>query len=341
MSEIDFRPPVIEEIPVAALAKTRGFRASPAALYLASLATPKTVQTGKEVMRRICKLFRRKSPDAWTTFPWEKLTIQETTFVRRTLMERVSPSTLRLTLSVLRSILFQAYKADYITHEAFYRATTWPKLKAHTEPTGRSLTDEELVRLRAHLLELPGAYGEMTMAIFAVGIGAGLRREELASLGADALGADGTLFVLGKNQKEARVDLLDGAAKDLTVWLTTRHRLNLKSPTMFISLSSHGRCHDVGISPHAMAERVVSAMQAAGIEDATTHDLRRTYASRLLERSDLGTVKGMMRHENIATTAGYDRRWRKRAKTLAESIPLWPESEVTNERKSDHLEQEK
>jgi site-specific recombinase XerD len=46
-----------------------------------------------------------------------------------------------------------------------------------------------------------------------------------------------------------------------------------------------------------------------GVRSLTPHDFRRTFATNLLEASiDLVTVRNLIGHSDINTTAGYDRR---------------------------------
>jgi site-specific recombinase XerD len=312
---------VVASVSPLALSQRRGYRASPAALYLASLATPKTVKTGKESMRRICRILGQEPSDAWVNFPWESLTSQETAYVRRCLMATVSPSTVRLTLSHLRSILFEAYKAHYITHENFMRATTWPKLKAETLEVGRRLTTEEIARLCSHLAELPGAYGAMMTALCGAALGAGLRREELSRLRADAL--DGhTLTIQGKNQKERRVALINGMETCIQDWLIIRGSLGLRCETMFVWLRSDGVLLDRSIGSLSIARRFHQLFDAVGIV-AATHDLRRTYASFLLDKgTDLLMVRTLMGHQNVETTRRYDKRGKESADKAARAQSL-------------------
>jgi site-specific recombinase XerD len=54
---------------------------------------------------------------------------------------------------------------------------------------------------------------------------------------------------------------------------------------------------------------VEQARVAAGIEPFTVHDLRRSFATTLIERgADLSIVQKLLGHESISTTTIYDRR---------------------------------
>ena len=61
-----------------------------------------------------------------------------------------------------------------------------------------------------------------------------------------------------------------------------------------------------------MTRYKLSAIEKSGLsslQDVTTHDLRRTFATRLLDKGvDINVVKNLMGHSNIATTSMYDRR---------------------------------
>ena len=55
----------------------------------------------------------------------------------------------------------------------------------------------------------------------------------------------------------------------------------------------------------------------------TTHDLRRTFATRLLEKDvDITTVKNLMGHSSISTTTLYDRRGDDAMKRAAKVVDL-------------------
>ncbi len=61
----------------------------------------------------------------------------------------------------------------------------------------------------------------------------------------------------------------------------------------------------------------------ANIEKISPHDLRRTYATKLLEQGeDLFIVQELMGHTRIDTTKKYDRRLDKFKDRAAESLPF-------------------
>ena len=290
---VEFTPTQVEIVPAAPaeLAQSRGFRASPAAVYLASLSTDESRNTAKASMYRITKVFGRVGKDAWIHFPWERLDYQATMFVRHKLIQTQGPATVKLTLTHLRQVLFHAFRLGYITHEAWARATTWPKVPGKTLERGRTLTEDELGKLRAYLDELPGSYGELTTAIFAAGVGGGLRRDEISRLHHTALGPDGLLLVYGKGRKERKVSLLGGAADDIRRWTDTRARLGFHTENLFVSLWCDGRYMDQPLSPGAVAERVKDVFRALGFQGLSAHDMRRTYCTRLLEVGDIFAVQ--------------------------------------------------
>lgn len=63
--------------------------------------------------------------------------------------------------------------------------------------------------------------------------------------------------------------------------------------------------------------------KTSGFKAATPHDLRRTFATRLLDKGvDVSLVKTLMGHASVATTALYDRRGEESLKEAAKKIEL-------------------
>jgi site-specific recombinase XerD len=69
---------------------------------------------------------------------------------------------------------------------------------------------------------------------------------------------------------------------------------------------------------HVLGELVT----LAGVADLTPHDLRRTFATDLLEHgADILMVQKLTGHENVKTTAIYDRRGEKGKREAVAKLP--------------------
>jgi site-specific recombinase XerD len=279
---------------------------NPALLYVASLMEGQSRKTGIESLRRLARLLRWSD---WRTAPWERLSARETTYVRAALIRDYSPAAARLTLSMLKGVLKQAFRVGLMDADTYQRAVLLPPIKQQSAPAGRMLTEAEMASLAAHIVALESPRGPMASALFAVALGGGLRREELAVLQATALAADGThLLVQGKGARERVQALPPWVGEAVQRWLTLRETLGLTSASMFVQVSRRGQLRDKPLTIRGVWQFINDTMRASGSAHFTPHDLRRTFASRMMELADLKIVQNLMGHANMNTTARYDRR---------------------------------
>ena len=62
---------------------------------------------------------------------------------------------------------------------------------------------------------------------------------------------------------------------------------------------------------------------ATGIVPFTSHGMRRTYISELLDAgTDLATIQTMVGRESVTTTAGFDRRGDAASRKAADLVPV-------------------
>lgn len=75
------------------------------------------------------------------------------------------------------------------------------------------------------------------------------------------------------------------------------------------------------MQPSSVYRIVQRLAEKANIPDITPHDLRRTFASRMLEAGvDLFVLKQSMGHASLSTTARYDRRGEKAKAKAAKAL---------------------
>lgn len=303
---------------------------SPAALYVASLTTARSRQTAIESLRRAIALLEAPRPSLkpydWNTFPWEKVGPEQTTYLRAALTRPggYKPATARLTISVVRGVLKQCFRQQLMDADTYTRATMIAPIKASSLKAGRMLSLEEIATLRMYIASLPQPYGLMVAAIFAAGLGGGLRREELTTLRADALDGN-ALRVMGKGLQEAMQSLPPWAADQIRTW--SRERISLAgTPTLFFRVRWQGdtpRIVDEAPNVESTWRVIIETGRAAGIKKFTTHDLRRTYATDMIVSSDPVLAQQAMRHKNVATTMGYDRRSEGHVTDAIEKLKGW------------------
>ncbi len=283
-----------------------------AVAYVGSLLSTRSRDTARCALRRIARLLGgesgRDDPDAWLRVPWTSIGPRETTLIQAALVKTGSPNTSKVTMSMLRGVLRQAFRLGHVSADQYHRAISTSPIKGSRLHSGRALSKDEVAELRRAVSRMPPPFSVMLWAIFACGLGAGLRREEIATLRVDSLTPDGRLKVLGKGARERAQSLPSGVVATLRHWLRERSKLGLRCSAMFVQLSRSGRARDAGISGLTVWRLIRAVGGEADVVKFTPHDLRRTFATRMLDRTDLATVQRLMGHQSATTTTLYDHR---------------------------------
>jgi integrase len=137
--------------------------------------------------------------------------------------------------------------------------------------------------------------------------GGGLRRAEIVGLDLTDVAADGTVVVrAAKGNKSRLVPLESRALEAVQAWMYVRGR---EPGPLFLPRLKSGRLVPRRLTEEAIIYIVLRRAAEAGVQSLTPHDFPRTFATNLLEANiDLVTVRDLMGHSDINTTAGYDRR---------------------------------
>jgi integrase len=264
---------------------------SPALAYLARLGASSR-RTQAAALRTVLGLLGiPASPDR---FAWHRLTPAQALALRARLAETCAPATANRILAAVRGVLTEAWRFGLISADLRDRLTGIPTIPGRREPKGRALTEAEYRALDAAAAK--SRHPGRDRALLATLCFGGLRRAEAVGLRRADVAVEGgsvRLRVVGKGSKERTVYLAGDAAAHLAA-----HLASSSSDPIF------------GLAdPDAVWKLLRRLARAAGVAPFGPHDLRRTFASRALDRGvDLATVQHAMGHADPRTTARYDRR---------------------------------
>jgi site-specific recombinase XerD len=307
----------------------RVVRAAPRALAAEAafdaLYSSRSQETLREGLKRALKCLGvdvDKEPEGWRSYPWGSLEYPDVAFIGGELVKRYRRATVAVTLSALRSVFKHAWKLGCINRERYELLRSVETPRGSSLAAGRSLTSEELSKLRAWSQGLAGAYGALVRGCFALMIGAGLRAEEVCCAPVEAWDAEGVVRVVGKGRKEREVPVGASESACLGAWLEARAALKVKRPWLFVRLE--GRKGLEALNSQWLGRLCAAAAAGAGVKSFTPHDCRRTYCTFLLEAGlDLATVQRLMGHESPRTTARYDRRQVDADARARRAVTLW------------------
>lgn len=293
---------------------------NPAFLYLAELGSAQGRRTMRSKLNRIARLAGAPSIELC---PWEKMRAYDVQKLMLQLeMENLSASTINNYLAALKGVAFQTWKAGLMTGEDLQRIRSIRSRRNVRLPTGRCLTMEESSKLLSCHRGTTPIVDIRDRAVLSLMLGCGLRRAELCSLSlASYEKADQSLKLIGKGNKERKVYLPEIASDALAAWL--RFRGNAPG-SLFTRIYRGGHIMpQKPLSESAVTLILKERLSISGQQSATPHDLRRTYATRLIEDgNDLVKVQRAMGHANIQTTARYDRRGEKDQQDMALKVRI-------------------
>jgi site-specific recombinase XerD len=270
----------------------------PAALYLAGLQP-----SGRRSMRSRLRLAAR------LLAPRRRLSFEAVTIILFRLREAgAAPASVNAVLSALKGVARCAWHVGLLSAEEYQRINDVRGVRGSRLPRGRALTGEELRSLLSACERAPRAAGSRDACLVALLAGAGLRRAEVVALDlSHYCRRDHSLRVRGKGDKERLVYFEDGGSRRaLHAWL--RARGDSPGP-LLCPVTRRGEIVPRRLSAQAVYNTLWKRAREAGISRLSPHDLRRTFATSLLEEgADIRSVQELLGHTSVDTTAIYDRR---------------------------------
>lgn len=293
--------------------------ARPALLYLGELHS----ENSRRTMRSALDLFARwGGAKTFLDVEWSRLTpVAVTAFMRNELGSGKSAVSVNLYLCALKGVAKAAWQLELLSHDALDRIRAIKQARVVRLPVGRSLSrSESRALLRSASGNDPILVRDRT--ILTLFLGCGLRRAEICGLQMDKVDlSNGTIRLIGKGNKERKAFLTPDISDTLDEWFEVRTE---KPGYLFAKFTkSHRLLLDRPMHPSSIDRIVRKYCVAANIDPVTPHDLRRTFATRLIDKNvDLVTVKNLMGHANISTTSLYDRRGEDTMRRAADLVDL-------------------
>lgn len=298
---------------------------NPAEAYLLNLQAESSRYRMRRRLRLVAALFMGMAePDqlpegAELRAPWHIVRYEHVTAVRGALQKRgLSPATVNSVLCALRGVARASFDLELMTGDDLRRIEGVKGLKGTRLPRGRALPRGEIKELFRVCQEDDGPAGPRDAAVLALLYVGGLRRAEVAALDLGDYDAEAReLVVRGKGDRERLVHLANGGtAAALRDWIAAR---GTEPGPLFLAVNKGGdivwtrtyKKKDVParLSSQAVYNVLAKRAKAADVQEATPHDLRRTFITDLLAAgADISVVQQMAGHASVTTTTRYDMR---------------------------------
>ena len=294
---------------------------NPAFIYLTSLGSKFSRNGMKNALLRFAKFFGFQNLD---DVPWERINVASFNLYKTQLLkEGRSPNTINTYLAAIRGVIKPAWQIGHNRQHAKLILSTVKPVRGSRSYSGRALSQIETSKLISFCKVKNEAIDIRDIAIISLGIGCGLRRNELSELKLDDINfSEQSIRVIGKGNKERIV------CGSEIVFIRLKDWINIRSaegcPEVFVRIGKHGDLRlNQKLSPMAIFKMLQKRAQAVGLEKFTPHDLRRTFATRMLDvGADISIVKEAMGHSSINTTQRYDRRGLEKIREYSRSISV-------------------
>ncbi|MCS2151259.1 tyrosine-type recombinase/integrase [Scandinavium goeteborgense] len=295
-------------------------RLDPASAYLLSLNSPRSRQTMASFLGIVSGILGAASTE---TCNWGSLRRHHVMAICELLRDTGrATATINTYLSAIKGVAKEAWMLKLMDVESFQHIRAVGNMRGSRLPRGRALLPSEIRQLFAVCDADRSSIGPRDAAMLAVLLGCGLRRSEVVSLSiGDVVTQDRALRVLGKGNKERLAYMPAGTWQRLLSWID-QVRGEAPGP-LFIRIRRFDSLTQERLTDQAVYHILQMRQRQAEIDKCAPHDLRRTFATAMLENGeDLITVKDALGHASITTTQQYDRRGEGRLRSARDRLDL-------------------
>ncbi|WP_370554238.1 tyrosine-type recombinase/integrase [Edwardsiella tarda] len=233
-----------------------------------------------------------------------------------------APATINTYLSALKGVALEAWTMRQIDTDSFQHIKQVRSVRGSRLSKGRALERSEIKELFLICENDTSSKGVRDAAILGLLLGCGLRRSEIVGLNMESVNyREQYLRIIGKGNKERIAYIPGGAWKRLVRWIE-EVRGDHPGP-LFSRIRRFDDVTDNRLSDQAIYHILDTRRIEAGLEKFAPHDLRRTFASAMLDNGeDIVTVKDAMGHSSITTTQRYDKRGNERLKSASQRLDI-------------------
>ena len=250
-----------------------------------------------------------KALDHLFTFAAGRPLTRELLLEWRASMEKLSPSTVNIRLSAMRSLVAEARRGGMLSSEDAAALTDIPNIKQAGTRLGNWLTREQAKELLA-VPDRSTLKGKRDYVILALLVGCALRRAELADLEVETIQQREGRWVLadleGKGRRIRTVAVPIWVKNGIDAWTSAA---GVKDGRLLRPILKGGKVRKVkgeSLSDWAVWSVVEQSAKQIGIERFGAHDLRRTCAKLCRKNGgDLEQIKFLLGHASIQTTERY------------------------------------
>lgn len=242
-------------------------------------------------------------------FGWPTVTVDKVLNLKRALLEKYSAATVAQTMTAVRSVMGACFDMGMIDGDQLKRIERVKGPSVDTNPqVGRYVRKDEIQAVKETLEADPTPAGERDLAILALMWHTGARVSEVLNINyGNYLPDTGELQIRdSKGGKSRIVRLHNGAKEAMDNWLESRG--DWGGP-IFCPIDPEGQVIErkTPMTRWAITKMFDRRQEAAGVDNFTSHDLRRTAASELIELTGIRKAQRILGHADISVTARYDR----------------------------------
>ena len=308
----------LDRSPPQVIGALRSAQDNPAVAYLISLGSKRSRQTMGSFLNIVARMIGFQN---LRDCAWESIRRHHVQAVIQMLSDSDrAPATINTYLAALKGVALEAWTMKQIDTDSYQHIKQVRSVRGSRLPNGRALEKHEVRALYFTCENDRSSKGLRDAAILAVLVGCGLRRSEVVALDMECvITREQALRVLGKGNKERIAYVPDGAWQRLMRWV---EEVRGEQPgALFQRIRRFDDVTADRMTDQAIYHILETRRIEAGLEKFAPHDLRRTFASAMLDNGeDIITVKDAMGHASVTTTQKYDRRGDERLKQASRRL---------------------